>query len=96
MDFRERNNAELTIEEEEAKEEQLFTDVKALMQDDKFRRFMWQVIGWCSTRDSSFHESANYTNFRKGEQNIGNRLWVLMEKSDSKMLGKIMTDDSMR
>lgn len=58
-------------EQERQRQEQLTRDLKKLLDDATFRRFLWYVLSLCKVMDKSMDVNPVIMAFREGQRDIG-------------------------
>ena len=58
-------------EQERQRQERLTQDLKNLLEDETFRRFLWYVLSLCKVMDKSMDISPVIMAFREGQRDIG-------------------------
>ena len=58
-------------EQERQKQEQLVKDIKTLLEDEIFRRFLWHLLSVCRVMDKSMDVNPVIMAFREGQRDIG-------------------------
>lgn len=58
-------------EQERQRQEKLTQDLKNLLDDETFRRFLWYVLSLCKVMDKSMDVNPVIMAFREGQRDIG-------------------------
>lgn len=59
---------------ERQKQEQIINDIRKLLEDKTFRRYLWHVLSLCRVMDKSMDTDPMIMAFREGQRDIGIRI----------------------
>jgi len=68
------------------------SDIRFLLQQHQFQRFLWRVIGYCGVFETPAHVISNIQNQNIGRGDIGRFLMAEINDADSKAFVKLIVE----
>jgi hypothetical protein len=92
-----RTNDPATVGRAKAREkrqlEQQAEDLKALLEQPAFRRYLWRLIGErCKLLESPGSNNGSVQSWNVGRQDVGRELWAEIEAVDPLIIPKMMVE----